>query len=438
MTVRDPTSNSAVNADRLWQDLMTLADITESGRPYTRRSFSSCFLEGRSWIENRFREAGMSVSYDTAANLIGRLEGSEPDLPPIAIGSHSDTVPSGGRFDGILGVLAGLEVIRTLRERNIHTRHPIEIIDFLAEEPSEYGLSCVGSRALSGHLPEHFLPFENSQGETLGQAIARIGGQPDKLFLARRSDLAAFLELHIEQGRVLESSGTDLGIVSSIVGIVRLEIEFLGAADHAGATPFDLRRDALVAAASTISSVRSSGEQFAAAGRGYFIATTGAIQVEPNAANVVPRLARLIVEARAEDAAQLSEFVATIDKASLHAATTAKVERAVFRQLSDSLPAHCDQRLRDHMRMAASDLGLSTLSMASGAGHDSSFVAQVAPIAMVFVPSREGRSHCPEEWTPAQQCANGAAILLETLLRVDGDQAFNQSRQQQTQCKELQ
>jgi len=238
-------------------------------------------------------------------------------------------------------------------------------------------------------------------------------------------DLAAFLELHIEQGRVLESSGTDLGLVSSIVGIVRLEIGFLGSADHAGATPFDLRRDALVAAASTIAAVRSIGEQYAAKGSGYFIATTGGIHVEPNAANVVPRLARLIVEARAEDAALLAAFVADIEETSNLASANARVERPVFRQLSDSLPAHCDPRLRAHMADAARFLELSSVSMASGAGHDSSFIAQIAPIAMAFVPSRDGRSHCPEEWTDPQQCADGAAILLETLLRVDRDEAFD-------------
>ncbi|MVA22071.1 Zn-dependent hydrolase [Agrobacterium vitis] len=420
-----PASNAVVTMDRLWQDLMALAEITEPGRPYTRRSFSDRFLDGRAWIEARLRDAGMSIRYDTAANLIGRLEGTESGLPTIAIGSHSDTVPSGGRFDGILGVVAGIEVIRTLRERRIALRHTIEIIDFLAEEPSEYGLSCVGSRAMSGHLPSTMLALQNPEGETLRQAIARIGGRPEELSLARRSDIAAFLELHIEQGRVLESSTTDLGIVTSIVGIVRLEIEFTGSADHAGATPFDLRRDALVAAAVTVTAVRTIGERFAVAGRGYFIATTGVIEAEPNAANVVPRLARLVVEARAEDAALLEAFVVEIDRASVTAAVDASVERSVFRQLSDSLPAHCDLRLRDHMATAALALGLSAVSMASGAGHDASFIAQIAPIAMAFVPSKEGRSHCPEEWTDPQQCADGAALLLETLLRVDADEAFD-------------
>lgn len=420
-----PTGNAAIDADRLWRDLMALAEITDPGRPYTRRSFSERFLDGRRWIEERFREAGLVVRSDAAGNLIGRLDGLQAGLPAIAIGSHSDTVPSGGRFDGVLGVVAGLEVIRALRERGIALRHPVEIIDFLAEEPSEYGLSCVGSRAMSGFLSEDLLALENPEGESLRQAIDRIGGNPEDLSQALRTDIAAFLELHIEQGRVLESGPIDLGIVTGIVGIVRLELVFLGSADHAGATPFGLRRDALVAAAGTITAVRSIGEQFATAGPGYFVATTGVVDAEPNAANVVPRRARLIVEARAEDADLLAAFAAEIDKASAEAAASAKVERSVFRQLSASLPARCDARLRGHMAEAAGSLGLSCVSMASGAGHDAAFVARVAPVAMVFVPSRDGRSHCPEEWTDPRQCADGAAILLETLLLVDADEAFD-------------
>lgn len=417
--------NMPVDADRLWSDLMALAAITEPAKPYTRRSFSSRFLEGRRWLEGRFAEAGMSLRYDAAVNLIARREGSEPGLPPLVIGSHSDTVPAGGRFDGTLGVLAGLEVVRTLAERGIVTRHPVEVIDFLAEEPSEYGLSCVGSRAMSGRLSKELLALRRADGESLGEAILRIGGTPDDLASALRRDIGAFLELHIEQGRVLENSGTHLGLVTGIVGIVRLRIVLTGEADHAGATPFDLRKDALIAAAHVVTAVRSSGVALAARGRGYVVATTGCIDVEPNAANVVPRLASLVIEVRAEDAALLDEFVALMDRASADAATEFRVQRSDFTKLSASLPALCDQRLRNHLAAAAQDLGLSAIPMASGAGHDAAFVALIAPMAMVFVPSREGKSHCPEEWTEKEQCADGAAILMETLLRVDGDRTFD-------------
>ncbi|MBD9597368.1 Zn-dependent hydrolase [Ensifer sp. ENS05] len=417
--------NALINPDRLWDDLMALAEITEPGRPHTRRSFSPLFLDGRRWLEGRFEEAGMSVRYDNAANLIARREGGVAGLSPIVLGSHSDTVPSGGRFDGILGVLAGLEVVRTLTERGIVTRHPIEVIDFLAEEPSEYGLSCVGSRAMSGHLRNDLLALKRSDGESLGQAIARVGGKRDELANALRTDIAAFLELHIEQGRVLESGGTDVGLVTGIVGIVRLRIVFTGAADHAGATPFDLREDALVAAAHMVTTVRSVGEDLSRRGRGYVIATTGCLDVEPNAANVVPGRVTMVVEVRAEDAVLLDEFVEVIDQASEVVASWLRVRRSEFTLLSSSRPALCDTRLRNHLAVSAQELRLTSVPMASGAGHDAAFLSLIAPMAMVFVPSRDGKSHCPEEWTEKQQCADGTAVLLEALLRVDRDETFD-------------
>lgn len=409
----------------MWQDLMDLAAITDPSQPYTRRSFSPRFLAGRRWLESHFAQAGLTWRYDTAANLIGRREGREPGLPPILMGSHSDTVPSGGRFDGALGLLAGLEVLRALDERGISTRHPIELVDFLAEEPSEYGVSCVGSRAIAGALTDEQLALCRADGESLGAAMSRIGGAPEGRMSAVRSDVAAFLELHIEQGRVLESSVTKIGIVTGIVGIIRFSLCFTGAADHAGATPFDLRQDALVAAAQTVSAVRAIGEELAARGRGYVIATTGCITVEPNAANVVPRLARLVVEMRAEDAALMAEFASRLDQASAEAAATARVTRTDFTRLSYSQPALSDARLMGHFTAACKNLDLSSTRMASGAGHDAAFMARIAPAAMIFVPSREGRSHCPEEWTDKDQCADGAAVLLETLLRVDQDPSFD-------------
>src|SRR5258708_26331485 len=242
-------TNLPVDADRLWADVMALAEIADTARPYTRRSFTALFLEGRAWLAQKFVEAGLTMRIDTAGNLIGRLEGKNPALGVIAIGSHSDTVPSGGRFDGIAGVAAGLEIVRALRDSGIRLEHSIEIIDFLAEEPSEYGLSCVGSRGMTGLLDGRMLALTEPGGETLRDALGRVGGDPDRLEEAKRDDIKAFLELHIEQGIVLESQSLDVGIVTSIVGIRRIEVVFQGEADHAGTTPLGLRHDALVAAA---------------------------------------------------------------------------------------------------------------------------------------------------------------------------------------------
>src|SRR5580704_7943715 len=213
---------------------MVLADITDPARPYTRRSFTALSLEGRAWLAQRFAEAGLTTRIDTAGNLIGRIEGCKSALGVIAVGSHSDTVPFGGRFDGIAGVATGLEIARALRDSGTRLDHTLEIIDFLAEEPSEYGLSCVGSRGMTGSLDGKMLDLVEPGGETLRDALRRVGGDPDGLERARRSDISAFLELHIEQGIVLESQSLDIGVVSSIVGIRRIEIIFEGEADHAG------------------------------------------------------------------------------------------------------------------------------------------------------------------------------------------------------------
>src|SRR6516165_1543052 len=184
---------------------MALAEITDPEHPYTRRSFSPLFLQGRAWLAKRFADSGLAVRIDTAGNLIGRLDGADPSLGVIAVGSHSDTVPSGGRFDGIAGLLTALEIVRALRDCGIRLDHTIEVIDFLAEEPSEYGLSCVGSRGMAGALDAGMLNLKEPGGEPLRDALRRVGGDPDCISASQRNDVKAFLELHIEQGIVLES-----------------------------------------------------------------------------------------------------------------------------------------------------------------------------------------------------------------------------------------
>jgi N-carbamoyl-L-amino-acid hydrolase len=412
-------TNLPLDADRLWADVMALAEITDPARPYTRRSFTALFLEGRAWLARRFSEAGLAVRIDTAGNLIGRLEGTNPALGVIAIGSHSDTVPSGGRFDGIAGVATGLEIVRALRDAGLQTGHTIEIIDFLAEEPSEYGLSCVGSRGMAGLLDGRMLGLTEPGGEPLRDALRRVGGDPDRLDRARRDDIRAFLELHIEQGIVLESRSLDVGIVTSIVGIRRIEIVFQGEADHAGTTPLGLRHDALVAAAATVSSVRRIAEGLAGEGPDYFVATVGILTVEPSASNIVPGRSRLIIDARTTNPALTERFVEAIDRESLEHAAAARVRRASFETLSDGAPAACDPQLRSALRQGALDLGLGYSDLPSGAGHDAAFMSRICPSAMVFVPCRAGKSHAPEEWADREAIAAGAAVIYQAVKALD-------------------
>jgi len=408
-----------LDVNRLWADVMALAEITDPERPYTRRSFSGLFLEGRSWLARRFVEAGLATRVDAAGNLIGRLEGADPNLGVIAIGSHSDTVPSGGRFDGIAGVATGLEVVRTLRDSGERLDHTIEIIDFLAEEPSEYGLSCVGSRGMTGCLESDMLALTGPGGETLRDALVRVGGDSGRLAQAKRDDLKAFLELHIEQGCVLESLAVDIGVVTSIVGIRRFEIVFEGSADHAGTTPMAVRRDALVAAAATVSSVRETACRLAAEGGDYFVATVGILSVEPSASNVVPARCRLVVDARTTNLALTQRFEDIIDRESSAHAKTAKVTRASFLTLSDGPPTACNPAMRSALKAGARNLGLSEIDIPSGAGHDTAFVSRICPAAMVFVPCRDGKSHAPEEWADREAIAAGAAVIYQAVKALD-------------------
>jgi N-carbamoyl-L-amino-acid hydrolase len=408
-----------IDSEQLWADLMALGEITEPGRPYTRRSFSPLFDEGRAWLRERMHATGLTTHVDAAGNLIGRLSGTNSSQPAIVVGSHSDSVPSGGRFDGMAGVISGLAIARALGEHGIELEHPLEVIDFLAEEPNEFGLSCIGSRGITGCLTADHLTLKNPKSETLAAAVARVGGDPAKLPMAPRRDIRAAFELHIEQGPVLEREGIDIGVVTAIVGITRLEIEFQGSAGHAGTTPMQGRRDPLIAAAHMVGWVQRTALELAAGGRGHFVATIGIIEAMPGGSNVIPRSARIVIDARSEDRRLMDEFRQRLDAESRSAAQAANVERSKLACLSDNDPAACDARLQAVLQNSAKTLDLSAKFMASGAGHDMAFVSRVAPAAMVFIPCKDGRSHTPEEWATADALAAGAEVIFEAILEVD-------------------
>jgi len=411
--------NLPIDARRLWDDVMELAAVTEPGRPYTRSAFTPRFLEGRAFLAHKFAAAGLQVRIDAGGNLIGRRPGRSPAKGVICIGSHSDTVPGGGRFDGAAGVIAALEVARALAERGHQLEHDLEVIDCLAEEANVYGVSCIGSRAMAGRLTPEMLAYTEPGGESVARAITRVGGDPDRIAEARRGDVAAFLELHIEQGRVLESENLDIGIVRAIVGILRIALTIEGRADHAGATPMDLRSDALCGAAEAILAVRAHAAMTAMEPTGYFAATIGVIEVAPNAANVVPASARLVIDARAERRETMQRFALWVeqDLPRVVAGAGARLERIVV--LSDSPHADANAGLCEVVAEAARSLGFSSREMTSGAGHDAAMFSRIAPMAMIFTPCRDGRSHCAEEWVEPEQLAAGAAVLHEAVLRID-------------------
>jgi N-carbamoyl-L-amino-acid hydrolase len=365
------------------------------------------------------RAVGLETRIDAAGNLIGRRSGRGGAKGVIMLGSHSDTVPSGGRFDGVAGVVAALEVARSLKERGVDLTHDLEIVDFLAEEVSPFGVSCIGSRGMTGQMPESWLT-RRDDARTLADALASVGGDPATVLKESRPDIAAFLELHIEQGPVLEREGRDIGLVTGIVGITRFEIVIEGRPDHAGTTPMNARSDALVAASDLVLKIRDEALRLARKPR-HFAATVGEFSMAPNAANVVPGQVRLLVDARAELRPEMEAFAARLEQAAREVARQHDVTIPTPARVSDSTPVVCDPHLLEVLANAAKVTGVTTRSLASGAGHDAAWIARVAPAAMIFVPSRGGRSHAPDEWTDNDAIARGAAVLFEAVIALDAN-----------------
>lgn len=404
-----------IDRDRLWADVEALARFTRPESPWTRRAFTPEFDAARTWLRTAFAEAGLTVRLDACANLIGCREGSEPGLPVLMSGSHCDTVPAGGRFDGIAGVLAALAFARALNASGTALRHPFEVVDFLSEEPSDYGVSSIGSRAIAGRLSAAHLAMTDGRGETLAQAIARAGGDPAALGepLRRAGEIAAYVELHIEQGRVLEGANLPIGVVDRIVGIARHNLVVTGRTDHAGSTPMDARHDALAGAARVISAVESLAREMTGNPE-YVVATVGRIAVSPNAANAVPGRVEMVLDLRTGSDAVLAAFPERLRARCDLGPLGFEIAPVSLAPATDCAPV-----VTSAIAAAADRLGLGRRALPSGAGHDAVNAALLAPTGMIFIPCRDGRSHVPEEWSTPEQLYDGARVLAETLLDLD-------------------
>jgi N-carbamoyl-L-amino-acid hydrolase len=408
-----------LDAERLWARTEALSAMTLPGTPWTRRAFSPLFAQSRVWLREQFEAAGLTVELDAAGNLIGRRAGQDPSFKPLVTGSHCDTVVGGGRFDGIAGVLAGIEVAHALKEQGLTLRHPFEVVDFLSEEPSDYGISCVGSRAMSGVLDAKMLTATNAAGETLADGLRRVGGDPDALRVALRKpgDIAAFVELHIEQGPVLEAAGLPIGVVTNIVGIRRVLINVKGRPDHAGTTPMDIRCDALVGAARIVEEVYERASAMSGNPH-YVVATIGRIAMTPNVPNAVPGTVEMMLEVRSDHAGVLDRFPEDMMQAVQDRLQSLRLS-ATLTHVSRAEPTDCSSIVMDAVQEAADALGYASRRLPSGAGHDAAYVASVGPAGMIFIPCLNGRSHCPEEWIEPGQLLDGARVLYETILQLD-------------------
>ena len=407
------TSEISADPDRMEQRIKALSAFgaNDSGAT-TRVAFSEADLAGRKYIMELMREAGLTVRVDTAGNIIGRREGSDESLPPIMFGSHIDSVPGGGNYDGNVGVIGAIEVAQLLHERGIETRHPLEIVSFTDEEG---GLT--GSRAMIGELTDRALEVTTHSGLTIREGIFAVGGDPNRLELAVREpgSIAAFIELHIEQGGILDEEKINIGVVEGIVGIRWWDVTIDGFANHAGTTPMNKRRDAMVTAAELTLAINRIATDLP----GRQVATVGKIRALPGAPNVIPGEVVLSLEIRDLDARKMQQVFDLI-KAEADRIGEARFTPIRFAELDvASPPAPTDQQMRRVIGAAADDLGLSYRLMPSGAGHDAQDMTHIAPTGMIFVPSVKGISHSPKEFTSALDMANGASVLLKTVLAID-------------------
>ncbi len=376
-----------------------------------RVAFSDANVEALAWVAGLLRDAGFAASVDVAGNLVATRGGSEPGLPPLVFGSHIDSVPGGGNFDGQVGVMGAVEVAATLADAAHRTRHPLEVLVFSNEEGGK-----TGSRALAGEVEPFELDIETASGYTIGEGLRRLGGDPDRLGSARREvgSLTAFLELHVEQGAVLDEDGIDIGVVEGIVGIVRWNVTVDGMTNHAGTTPMARRRDAMVAAARFVDAV----ERIARETPGRQVATVGRLAAEPGAPNVIPGRVTLSLEIRDLSMDGIEALFGAIagaaDEIGRRNGTSFSFER-----FYTSRAAPTDARIRDLIEAHARELGLSARRMPSGAGHDAQSIALLGPVGMIFVPSVGGISHAPEERTEPGDVVHGTNVLLGTLLALD-------------------
>ncbi len=410
-----------VNGRRLREHLEALSVF---GRPpggtfadgVSRVGYSEADIEGRRYVMGLMQAAGLSPRIDPAGNIVGRRAGADAALPPILFGSHIDSVPDGGNFDGDLGTLAAIEAVQALREAKLGTRHPLEVVVWVNEEGVAYGNGLDGSRAAAGHLTPGELDLV-WDGVKKADAIRRIGGDPLRIAEARRApgSFHWYLELHIEQGGLLDRARVPVGIVEGIVGIDRFEALVTGFANHAGTTPMPDRHDALVAAAALTLAVHD----VVTAEPGRQVGTVGQLNVTPNAPNVIPGLVRLTIELRDLSAEKVARLADRVRARAVEIARSARTQIEIS-PTSHHEPALATPAVEQAIERAARNLGLPFERLPSGAGHDAQMMARLGPMGMIFVPSAGGVSHSPKEATSWDDCARGADLLLHTVLEMDG------------------
>jgi N-carbamoyl-L-amino-acid hydrolase len=403
-----------VDGERLNRTLAELASIGQlPNGGVCRLAFSPEDLQARDQVQAWMLAADMTVRVDAAGNLIGRLAGADQktERPAIATGSHIDTVPLGGWFDGVLGVLAGIEVARTLQETHTRLKHPFEVIVFADEESS-----MVGCKAMAGTLTLGMAADNSKFGVTLARGVSLLGGDWELIESARRTrqEICAFVELHVEQGCVLEAHQRQVGIVQGVVGAQRHRIVIEGRSNHAGTTPMEMRQDALVAAAQIVLAVEELAK---AQGQG-LVATVGSLKVWPNAINVVPGQVEIGLDVRDLSLAAIEQFMVSLKGHFWRIEQAMRVKISITPLLAVA-PTLAAQSVQAAIATTCHELNLSTMELPSRAGHDAQEMGRFTDMGMIFVPSQEGLSHSEHEYTAPELCTVGANVLLKTILHLD-------------------
>jgi len=407
----------AIAERRLQRQIAELAAISEAPAPVvTRALFSEADLRGREFVKNICRQIGLTIREDAVGNILARWEGTEKNLPAIATGSHIDAIPNAGKYDGVVGVLGAIEAIRALQDAGFEPKRSIELIVFTSEEPTRFGIGCLGSRLLGGVLSlERAAALRDRDGKDLDFWRAQGGCKGDLSSVKLPKDCyAAFVELHIEQGPILEAENLDIGVVEKIAAPSTLRVQLTGVGGHAGATLMPGRRDASLAGAEIALAVEKAATT---TGSPDTVGTTGIFRIEPGAVNSVPCKAYLEIDlrdtlVRARDAA-----LQQIESAVKEICARRKIEFTMER-LNVDPPVLCDAKLVELAESVAKQLGFSVKRMVSRAYHDSLFMAQVCPTTMIFIPCFKGYSHRPDEFSSPEQIKNGVAVLAHTLAKL--------------------
>ena len=377
-----------------------------------RVAYSDYDVQAREYLKEYMKNLGLKVHVDYAANIIARKEGSNKKLRPIIFGSHIDAVPNGGHYDGPLGVISGIEALETILDNKIITSHPLELIIFTNEEGGVFG-----SRALAGKLNNDALEIKTASGFTNGEGVDRLGGNQKRIFEVTKSsnDYHAFVELHIEQGNILNKNNIDIGVVTGIVGLKWWDVTITGFANHAGTTPMDERKDPMIAAADFILLVKNIINEIP----GNQVGTVGKIEAYPGAPNVIPGEVKLSLEIRDLDESKIDFLFREIEKKAKIIASNSETTISFSSIDINASPALMNKQIQSLIIDAANELNYSFKKMPSGAGHDAQDMAIIVPSGMIFIPSVDGISHSPKEFSSDEDVYKGANILLNTILKLD-------------------